>query len=336
MNSNSFHQRPTSEEMFLLHRMDSLRGECIVVATDQRRLRSASFLDGRETFWRSEEFLPLQLRPAGSRRVERFVFHVGFCGSTLLARLLDRPGKVLSLKEPQCLADIAGQREAIAAGRAVAPMNGLIDHALGQLFEAGGGDMTVVVKPTNWVNLLLPELCAPERDVRAIFVSMGRRAFLTAVFRGGQPRLAFCTRLAAQIAAELPRGNVALNAAIESGGEALDRAARITALLHAMQEVLFNRAIEANGWSEKVRIDFDHLIRNPKSVLSRARSLLELNTEEDDSKRDLLLMERHSKSPESAFRPSSRLQENSVIEQYHGERFETALDWVKTIASEFI
>ena len=325
---------PAGESVAFLHRLDGIEGEAEIVNTDRGRLRAASFLDGREPFWSGKRLVSLDL---GGRRVppaSRFVFHTGFCGSTLLARLLDRPGKVLSLKEPQCLADIAGQHAMLAAGQGVAPLGSLIDHTLQALGAAGEPELRVVIKPTNWVNVLLPELCAPGRIAAAVFVSMDRRAYVGAVFRGGRDRIAFCSRLAAAVAPVLPNGERLLGEAVAGADAPLDRAARLTALLHAMQEALFDRAIAANRWSADARIDFAHLAQHPAAVLRRARRVLGLDIGGEDDARAFDLMDRHTKDPASPYDPGQRLRNDQEIERHHAQRFDAALDWITERAGE--
>ena len=319
---------PSGESIAFLHRLDGVEGEAEIATTDRGRLRASSFLDGRERFWSDKRVVPLHLGGVTTPPATRFVFHTGFCGSTLLARLLDRPGKVLSLKEPQCLADIAGQRAALAAGRGVAPIGALIDHALHALGAAGERELPIVVKPTNWANVLLPELCAPGRTAAAVFVSMDRRAYVGAVFRGGRDRIAFCSRLAAALAPVLPAGESLLGEAVAGAGDPLDRAARLTVLLHAMQEALFDRAIAANGWSSAARIDFAHLAQHPAAVLRRARQVLGLDIGGEDDTHAFDLMDRHTKDPASPFDPGQRLRHDQEIERHHAQRFDAALDWI--------
>ncbi|WP_374407612.1 hypothetical protein [Pelagerythrobacter sp.] len=329
MVSQQIDRTPTGEEIAFLHRLDSVERETIVVATDRSRLAGASFLDGRETFWRDQAFRPLDLTRRSARKATRFVFHVGFAGSTLLARLLDRPGHVVALKEPQCLADIAGQRELIAAGRAAAPLGPLLDYALAELGSVRDDDVTVVVKPTNWVNSLLPELCAPGRVTRAVFVSMKRRHFLGATFRGGNQRLAFCARLAAQIAPVVPDGDALLRSAVAGGGDTLDQMARLMALLHWFQESLFDAAIARNGWPVDTRIDFEKIVADPEAAVRRARECLDLPPLPGAPERAAILMKRHTKDPSSAFRPAKRAREDQAVEEHHGARFDAALDWLE-------
>lgn len=316
------------EEIAFLHRMDSVEGDAVMVATDRARLSKASFLDGRETFWSEQRLCRLAPAPPAVTPATRFVFHVGFAGSTLLARLLDWPGHVVVLKEPQCLADLAGQRELIEAGKGIAPIGRLLDYALAELGSAGGPDVPVVVKPTNWVNGLLPELCAPRRIDHALFVSMDARHYLGATFRGGNERLAFCARLASSIAPVVPRGAALLERAIASTDDPFGRMARIMAVLHWLHESLFDRVIEANGWPDDVRIDFADLLARPDRVLQRAQEHLALPARPPQTGRAAMLMKRHTKDPASAFRPAARAQEDEFIEQRYGARFDEALAWL--------
>lgn len=331
---HSYPNLPAGESIAFLHRLDGVEGRAEIVRTDRGRLRASSFLDGREQFWRGKQLVPLELGDRRAHPATRFVFHVGFCGSTLLARLLDRPGKVLALREPQCLADIAGQRAALAAGQGVAPIGRLIDLALESLGAAGEPELAVVVKPTNWVNSLLPQLCDPGRIASAVFVSMDRRAYVGAVFRGGRDRIAFCSRLAAQMAPIFPNGEALLSDAIGAAHDPLDSAARLTVLLHAMQEALFDRAIAANGWNSEARIDFAHLAQHPAAVLRRARRVLGLDIGGEDDARAFGLMDRHTKDPASPFDPGQRLRHDQEIEHHHAQRFDSALDWIAAHAHQ--
>jgi hypothetical protein len=317
--------------MEFLHRLDSLAGEAMLVETDAARLRGATFLDGRETFWTDDRIvaldpaflLPRQPSPAC------FIFHVGFCGSTLLARLFDVPGSVLALKEPHCLVDIASQRVAVAAGRGIAPLDALLDHALGALARStDSGGEALLVKPSNWVNSLLPSLCVPGRVEKAVFVSMQQRDFLRATFRGGRDRLAFCARLAADLAKTQEGGAALLEEAIGGAAAPLDQMARIVVLLHALQEGLFARAISARGWHrDEVWVDHAEVVDNPKAVLARAGAALGLKAvrEREIAPR----MERHAKDQGLAFSPTQRAAEDEEVERHHAARFDAALAWAR-------
>jgi len=75
-----------------LHKVDPARRTGSFVRTSAAALRAAAFLDGRTLYWDGSP-VERAIAPAGDgdAPVARYIFHVGFCGSTLLARLLDQP-----------------------------------------------------------------------------------------------------------------------------------------------------------------------------------------------------------------------------------------------------
>lgn len=314
-------------EIAFLHRLDGVRGDAVMVGTTSARLRQASFLDGRERFWSSETLQPLHLRHRSEQAASRFIFHVGFCGSTLLARLLDDGNCTLALKEPQCLADIASQREALRSGSAAAPLQAAIDHALDWLGACAQEGGVVVVKPTNWVNLIVADLCPPERPVRAVFVSMERRAYLGAIFRGGRARIEFCMRLAGEVASLSASFHDLLASAIRSSADPLDQAARACAVLHAQQEALFDSAITANRWPADVKVNFAELLSDREAVLARVSRVLDLPPRHRDAA--VPAIPHHAKDPSAGFAPEERAVEDAAIEAHHGARFDAALEWLE-------
>ena len=314
-----------------LHRMDSVKGDQQIVATTPAALRRASFLDGREVFWNSARVEQIDLADCGSRTARLAVFHVGFCGSTLLARMLDDVGGTLMLKEPQCLADLAGQRRLIAQGAGIAPMEVLADYALRRLGDTGGPDTSVVLKPTNWVNSILSALCGRGRVEQAVFLTMARRAYLAAVFRGGRDRIEFCTRLAAEIAAVIPGGDAFLSQAVGHDADPLNQAARIIALLHAMQERMFADVRAENGWAPDTQLDFAELIRDPAATVRRAQNILGLPPTSRTTTALTEAMARHAKDPSQQFQPDNRAHENAEVERHHAARFDAADAWVAAL-----
>lgn len=312
--------------MEFLHRFDSLKGDGIVAATDAARLRSASFLDGRESFTVGERlvrFHPADLRTAGPAR---FLFHVGFCGSTLLARLLDQPGAVLALREPQCLTDIASQRRAIRAAQGIAGFASVIDHALAYLEQ---GEEAVVIKPSNWINGALPDLLACGAIARAVFLSCDRREFLVAAFRGGRDRLAFCARLASELADEFAHGEAILAHEVALDQDPLDRMARICALLHAMQETLFAQAIKSAAVPGALALTLAELTADPTGTVARAQAALDVPAMVTLPNHSALAA--HAKDPQRRFSRSESALQNDEVEWHHAARFDRALAWVAAI-----
>src|SRR5215831_12947593 len=91
---------------------DPGRDGIFFIRMDAPAYRRASFLDERlltsETRGQWVPFADVaRAMPAPSARPLHFIFHSGHVGSTLLSRMLDETGKVLSLREPLPLRTMA-------------------------------------------------------------------------------------------------------------------------------------------------------------------------------------------------------------------------------------
>jgi len=312
--------------MEFLHRFDSLNGDAVIAATDAARLRAASFLDGRETFFDSERlvrFDPTNLRVG---EPARFIFHVGFCGSTLLARLLDQPGSIMALREPQSLTDLASQRRAIRSAQSIAGFAPIMGHALAYLEQ---GEEAVVIKPSNWINGALPDCAACGAIARAVFLTCDRREFLIATFRGGRDRLAFCARLASELADEFVQGEAILARQVALDQDPLDRMARICVLLHAMQEALFAQTLVSAAIPGATTLTLAELTADPAGTVARAQAALDLPVMAAAAHDSALAA--HSKDPQRRFSRSDSALHNHDVELQHATRFDCALEWMAAI-----
>src|SRR3569832_1671214 len=119
---------------------DSLR----FIRMEAQDYRHASFLDERlltpttRGQWVPFAEVARAMLAATASRPLHFIFHSGHVGSTLLSRLLDETGRVLSLREPLALRTVA---EAYDAGRP-----GLDERLeiLLRVWERGFGDTAAV------------------------------------------------------------------------------------------------------------------------------------------------------------------------------------------------
>ena len=111
-----------------------------------------------------------------------FVFHSAFCCSTLIARVFDRDGLAMGLKEPAILNDIVGWRRRGASGRDVAE---LTDHALTLLARPFAAGEAVIVKPSNILSAHIRMMMALRPNARALFLYAPLPVFLTSVAKKG-------------------------------------------------------------------------------------------------------------------------------------------------------
>src|SRR4051812_34839527 len=104
-----------------VQKIDLARSAALLVHLNESAYRAASFLDDRiltpglKGAWAG---LESTLGAAGSGVAGKplhFIFHTGHVGSTLLSRLLDESGCVLSLREPLPLRTLADAHDVVGA-----------------------------------------------------------------------------------------------------------------------------------------------------------------------------------------------------------------------------
>ncbi len=293
-------------------------------------LQRASFLDGRETIAVGEPVtlsavaaLDLPLPP--SDEPDRFLFHMSFCGSTLLTRLLEQPGKALVLREPHGLVGLADWK-AKRGHRQDPRVQRYANVARASLRARWEKDERIVVKPTNWCNNLIPELCGP--NVRPLFVTIAPRNFLRAVFRGNRERIAFTILAAQHFAARAPADAALLAAAVRDLPESLDRAAAIILLALHFQQRAFGAAMAAGGWGSAHLIDYEQIVAAPFEAGEAANRALDLGLTPNEIAEGVgRSMSRNAKLAGRGFSAEGQDGVNDAIEHGHARHFDAAMAW---------
>ena len=315
----------------LLHRIDPALRRLTYVRTDAERLRQTPFLDGRTIFWEGEpEVVGFdEAPPAPAGAPERYIFHVSFCGSTLLASVLGEACGALVLKEPHCLVDLADWKKTLQNAQARdREFPSLLAFARSSLACPLGDGGPLVVKPTNWANNLLPELAAGSAGGRRLFVTMDPRAFVTAVFRGGRDRLAFTARVASHLASAFDGGAALVERAIAAGADPMARIATLASLALALQLRLFEGAGAAAA-----RIDFADITSDLEGAVRRAAGLLDLEIREAALAAAVARWSgRDAKRAGASFSRDDRGQVDARIVREYGALIDDAVEWARRAA----
>lgn len=111
-----------------------------------------------------------------------FIFHSGFCCSTLLAKCFDVPGLASSFSEPLILNDIVGWR---LRGATVGDVAAALTDALRLLGRPFSGDNAAIVKPSNILNGLAMAMLAMQPSARAVVMHAPLEDFLTSIAKKG-------------------------------------------------------------------------------------------------------------------------------------------------------
>jgi len=165
----------------------------LVVLFDADTYRRASFLDDRILGAATQgAWLPVDHAAEAARQVAQpcplhFIFHTGHVGSTLVSRLLDETGKVLSLREPLPLRTLAEASDCL--GRSDSLLSaGQFNLALAlfmRLWSRGyESTHSVVVKATSSAGRLAVPILGASEGARAIYMNLRAEPYLATLLAG--------------------------------------------------------------------------------------------------------------------------------------------------------
>ena len=305
------------------------------VPTSRERLASASFLDGREDFSIGAPLAvkldDLQARMTPVSGPDRYIFHIAFCGSTLLSRLLE--ANALVLREPQILVDIATRRAAFdKAGGTDPALPAALDLARALLRRPWETGQPVVVKPTNWVNNILPDLTADPEAMRPIFMTMARAAFVRAVFRGGSDRIAFAARAAVHLSSRGQKHAELVARALNRDTDEQGKLAALAIVTHDIQIESFRAVMARGGWDACHWLTMDELLADPLAAAVRAANVLALDIPTAALERNCVRWAgRHAKQPDADYSRDAETIMDEKTAASHRHVIEDALAWAEEV-----
>jgi hypothetical protein len=284
-----------------LHQLDG--NTAIFQAMTREDLARSIFLDGRIRHGGRTNFrVPLDRLLAEAtpdalplRRIG-WIFHVAQCGSTLLARALDLPGRSLVLREPLALRQLG-----VAAGAATsAPVNPaphllrLVAATLGKRWQA---DRPVVIKANVPVNFIAGQLLTLDPEAPAIALHFPLAQYVAAILRT-EGHVRWTEGVFAEL--RLDQSPYVAGASADSPVE------KAAALWFAQMKAFETLMVSHPGvHSLEASLLFD---RPAETVLAAAR-LLEVDMSEEEA-RDIVggeLFRSYSKNPALDYDPEVRL-----------------------------
>jgi hypothetical protein len=268
------------------HYLHSFEGDAaLFMPMDRAAYHRSIFLDGRisPAANRSMKVPVAALTdPARPVRPIGWIFHVAHCGSTLLARALDRAASNLVLREPFALRQLA-----------LAPDPRRLALTLAMLSKRYRPDLPTIVKANVPVNFLLPDLSALQPGAPAILLYATLADYGLAILRSDNHR-DWLRRVTAQLAPRL--GDLA----------ALSDAQRCAALWLAQMKAF---AAAASRMPNARALDAEAFFADPGPVLKAAA--LHLGVPMSDGEVDETvggpLFATYSKDPEQPFDNAARL-----------------------------
>lgn len=165
-----------TDPSWIPHQIATERRQVEFVRFGRSALEDPGFLanqPGEASVWLSFEEV-LALRPAEGPM--HFIFHSGFCRSTLLLHALTAQNRVTGLNEPEILNSLA---------RIENPDADLIRVIVKLLSRPRRAGDTTLIKPSNFQNRLIPAIMRASPDARVILMTNTLDEFLRSIVRKG-------------------------------------------------------------------------------------------------------------------------------------------------------
>ncbi len=295
------------------HYLHSFEGDAAVfLPMDREAYHRSIFLDGRISPAANRTMkVPAGalVDPARKPAATGWIFHVAHCGSTLLARALDRREANLVLREPFALRQLA-----------LAPDPAGLALTAAMLSKRYRADLPTIVKANVPVNFLLRELAALGPDAHAIFLYATLGDYVLAILRSGNHRQ-WLRSVTAQLAAHL--GDLSALSDAERGAALW--LAQMRAFAEAMALLPGARALDA-----------EILFAQPRRVLEAAAGHLgvPMSAAEIAETVEGPLFATYSKNPEQPFDNEARLARRSALEGPLAEELAQARRWIEGAGGE--
>jgi len=317
-------------------KVDLARDAALLVQLNESTYRTASFLDDRilapdvKGRWVSLRSVLEAAQAIGERKPLHFIFHTGHVGSTLLSRLLDASGCVLSLREPLPLRTLADARDVLESPESLLNPRDFValENALMKLWSRGYPDThTVVLKATSSACRIAAPLLERHNGARGVYLNVAAEPYLATLLAGknsgidlrghGPVRI---RQLQARIATPLPHlhalslGELAAMSWLAETWNQHDAVARVGARILAL--------------------DFDELLADVAGGLGRVAAHFQLPLESrrlDDIARSPVLM-RYSKAPDFEYSPEVRAELLRQSRQNNAAQIGAGLSWLENLA----
>lgn len=326
---------------WFLRDVDPIRKQAVFSPMSEASYQASIFLDNRikragprdivvdlDTLLRLVRTLDLPRRPIN------YIFHVGHCGSTLLANVLGSLACFFALREPPMLMGLSrsrrylGQQEFPISQQRWDQLFDLALRLLGRTWHAG---QTALIKPTSHAGNLIPQLMAFTGKERALLLHVGLETYLATMLRTEIRRETmlfaedFRLRDFAALMADVPElPKLPDTASAYRPGQL----AAMSWLLHAHE---FAQVMDASVFEGRVlSLDFDRFLEQPERSLAQVCDFFGQRVASEALESHLAAYGgRSAKDPGRHYDKTRRQAELSMARQDHADEISAGLRWAE-------
>jgi len=291
---------------------------CVVelVEVDGAELRAATFLDERWQPAGKRVRVSLPALDGARLRLPHLLFHTAFCGSTLLARALDVPGRSLVLREPGILVRLSNlKRERHPLTLDAARWREVVRGVLGLIAGAADDDERVAVKLSNTCSNLIDDALLALAEQRAVLLYSDLRSFLVSVLKKGEQGRGFVRRQCLSFSLDVAEARAV------PARELLQMTdLQMAAAVWLMQMQLFERQTKRRD-ARVCTLDSAAFLHGPKPALAAADAFLGLGLGREviETVAEGPVFRQHSKLRGQPFDLSTRQEDAREVEAVFGD-----------------
>lgn len=316
--------------------VDLVRRLALVIRMDVRSYRAASFLDDRilspatQGAWLPVTAVTEAARRIAARKPLHFIFHSGHVGSTLVSRLLDETGAVLSLREPLPLRTLAEAEELLDRPESLlsrGQFDGLLEQMLALWSRGYESTRAVVVKATSSAGRLAPLILDRAPAARAIYLNLRAEPYLATLLAGANSAIDLRGHGPGRMRRLLAGRSLALAPLHSmSTGE--------LAALGWLAESLAQAAARAAGGERVLGVDFGQFLADVPG--SMARILAHFGLAHDRAYLAAVgrnpVLHQYSKAPELPFPPGERDERLASARREQRAEIARGIAWLERLA----
>lgn len=309
----------------------------MLVPMPEQLYRTVNFLDDREIPMDGVRDVPLDaaIRALDAMNLPprplHWIFHVAFCGSTLVSRCLERLPAAFVLKEPFAVHDMGDRKRHCNDDPATAvgwrDSLRLLISLLGRTYR---DEQVAIVKPTDASTHLMGDVLALNSRSRALFQYVGVEEFLLAML-GDRVRMGFVRERLQDLAVLFPDESAFRRDAWQS----LPDASQATCLWLLHLRLYAKFAGSAAG--DRCRsLDFARFLRDPHESLAAVARFFGLGFSPREIEAAIATsMAVHSKEPRTAFSTADRAARLKSAAGTHRHEIDASLAWARRRFPDF-
>ncbi len=270
-----------------------------------------------------------------------WIFHTGFCCSTLLATCLDHPGSTLVLREPLVLSRLAhAKRKSVGGDTAVLK---IATQRVTGLCERSYPGESLLIKPSNFANTLIADLIpahAAEPRRKAILMTSSLDSLLVSILKKRSEAEALLPGFLDALLQDSDYPSV--TGLADALADALaDGLAGINKLHLLQQSVLFwhcqryflQRCLAQPGADNFMSLSMERFLAEPEAVLSDVSGFLELELSAGLIQKTVEsgAFRRHSKQALADYGPDAHHREQQATRARFAAEIAAALAWAEPL-----